>query len=136
MSSAAKASGSKAKAAPKTAAAKAEVEEKVEVKQVKADAAIMEEIDAALAASGKDGAAEKEKALARMLECAASTPFVLPRLEKLIPLFDNSKLAAPALKAARAAVESSQPKGHGIAAVAVPLVLAGMLDKKWKVKAG
>jgi hypothetical protein len=130
-----KAAGSKAKAAPKASAAPLE-EVKAEVKFEKADAAIMGEIDAAFAAAGKDAAADKEKAIARMAACAASTPFVLPRVDKLIPLFDNSKMAAPAQKAARAIVENAQPKGHGVAAVVVPMVLAGMQDKKWKVKAG
>jgi ATPase subunit of ABC transporter with duplicated ATPase domains len=116
--------------------AKAEKDEKATVVEKKADAAIMKEIDAAFAASGKDAAAEKEKAVALMEACAASTPFVLPRLSKLIPLFDNSKLAGPAAKAAAAILEKATPKGHGVASVAVPLVLEGMADKKWKVKAG
>jgi ATPase subunit of ABC transporter with duplicated ATPase domains len=124
-----------AKAGDKKATAKAE-EEKPAVKAERADAAIVAEIDAAFEAAGKDAAPAKEKALARMLACAASTPFMLPRLEKLTPLFDNSKLAAPAIKAAKAILEHAQPMGHGIAAVAVPILLAGISDKKWKVKAG
>jgi len=96
----------------------------------------MAEIDAAFAASGKEVAAEKEKAVARMQGCAASTPFVLPRLDKLIALFDNSKLGPPAIKAASAIIQGLQPAGHGISYVAIPLILAGMDDKKWKIKAG
>merc|ERR1719352_1217695 len=96
----------------------------------------MSEIDSAFAASGKDAAAAKEQAVARLQACALSTPFALPRLEKLIPLFDNSKLSGPASKACRAILENAEPKGHGIAAVAVPMLLTGMDDKKWKVKAG
>ncbi|CAJ1345754.1 unnamed protein product [Effrenium voratum] len=67
---------------------------------------------------------------------AAATPFVLPRLSQLIPLFDNSKLAAPALKAATAIVQNISPKGHGVADLVIPQLLAGIEDKKWKVKAG
>ena len=108
-------------------------EEKPTAKSEKADAGIVAEIDAAFAVSGKDAVAAKEKALARMQGCAMSTPFMLPKLDMLIPLFDNSKLAAPASKAAKAILENTQPKGHGIAAIAVPILLAGMNDKKWKV---
>eukprot|EP00434_Breviolum_minutum_P020469 symbB.v1.2.018050.t3/scaffold1425.1/size119490/8 len=67
---------------------------------------------------------------------AAATPFVLPRLPQLIPLFDNSKLAAPALKAAAAIVEQIAPQGHSVADRVMPPLLAGIEDKKWKVKAG
>jgi ATPase subunit of ABC transporter with duplicated ATPase domains len=111
-------------------------ETKVVETSEKADAAAMSEVDAAFAASGKDAAAAKEKAVAKLQACAASTPFVIPRLQNLIPLFDNSKLAAPALKASRAILENANPQGHGIAEVAVPMLLAGIADKKWKVKAG
>jgi len=119
----------------KESSSKAE-ETKVAEKSEKATAAAMGEIDSAFAASGKDAAAAKEQAVARLQACALSTPFALPRLEKLIPLFDNSKLAAPALKASRAILENANPRGHGIASTAVPMLLAGMADKKWKVKAG
>jgi ATPase subunit of ABC transporter with duplicated ATPase domains len=102
----------------------------------RADTATVAEIDAAFAAAGKDAVAAKEKALSQMDKFSGSTPFMLPRLEKLTPLFDNSKLAGPALKAAKAILENTSPKGHGIAAVAVPILLAGVSDKKWKVKAG
>eukprot|EP00930_Biecheleria_cincta_P045393 TRINITY_DN31293_c0_g2_i1.p1 TRINITY_DN31293_c0_g2~~TRINITY_DN31293_c0_g2_i1.p1 ORF type:complete len:1428 (+),score=369.05 TRINITY_DN31293_c0_g2_i1:76-4359(+) len=98
-----------------------------------ADASIMAEIDAGFA---DKAAAAKEKAVARMEACAASTPFVLPRLEQLIPLFDNSKFGAQAVRAARAIIESNAPKGHGIAYMVMPALLTGMEDKKWKVKAG
>merc|ERR1740130_1061926 len=111
-------------------------EEKPAGKAEKADAAIVSEIDALFAVAGKDAAASKEKAVARMQACAASTPFMLSRIDKLTPLFDNAKLAGPAAKAAKAIIESTEPKGHGIAAVVVPILLAGMNDKKWKVKAG
>merc|ERR1740130_340393 len=114
----------------------AKVEDKPAAKAEKADASTVSEIDEAFAAAGKDAAASKEKALATMLACAASTPFMLSRLDKLTPLFDNSKLAGPAAKAAKAIIENAEPKGHGIAAVVVPILLAGMNDKKWKVKAG
>ena len=103
---------------------------------VKADEAFMQEIDAAFEGTGKDAAAAKEAAIAKLASAAACTPFVLPRLEKLVPLFDNSKLAAPSIKAACAIVENISPKGHGVASVVVPTLLAGMADKKWKIKAG
>eukprot|EP00928_Gymnodinium_smaydae_P053482 TRINITY_DN3745_c0_g2_i1.p1 TRINITY_DN3745_c0_g2~~TRINITY_DN3745_c0_g2_i1.p1 ORF type:complete len:1423 (+),score=377.56 TRINITY_DN3745_c0_g2_i1:40-4308(+) len=102
----------------------------------KADESVVAEIDAAFAGSGKDAAAAKEKAVQRMQACAASTPYMLPRLEKLIPLFDNSKLSAPSTKAACAIVSSMRPKGHGITELVLPMVVAGMDDKKWKIKAG
>jgi ATPase subunit of ABC transporter with duplicated ATPase domains len=98
----------------------------------KADAAVMAEIDAALA--GKDAAA-KASAVARLGSLAAATPFVLPRLEKLVALFADSKLGSPAVKAASAIVEAVSPAGHGVAAIAVPALLTGMEDKKWKTKA-
>jgi ATPase subunit of ABC transporter with duplicated ATPase domains len=126
------------KATDKKVGSKANVEkvDKPVAAVEKANAEIMIEIDAAFAASGKDAAVAKEKAVSRMMGCAASTPFVLPRLSKLISLFDNSKLAAPAAKAALAILENAMPKGHGVAYVALPLVLEGMVDKKWKIKAG
>merc|ERR1740130_871032 len=111
-------------------------EEKPAGKAEKADAAIVSEIDLLFAVAGKDAAASKEKAVSRMQACASSTPFMLSRIDKLTPLFDNAKLAGPAAKAAKAIIESTEPKGHGIAAVVVPILLAGMNDKKWKVKAG
>jgi hypothetical protein len=101
----------------------------------KADAAVMAEIDAAFAGTGKDAAAAKAKAVARLDALAASTPFVLPRLEKLVELFSDSKLGGPATKAACKIVEAVQPTGHGIAAIAVPALLAGMESKQWKTKA-
>ena len=60
----------------------------------------------------------------------------LGRLPLLIPLFDNSKLAAPALKAATAIVESIAPQGHSVPDRVMPPLLEGIADKKWKVKAG
>jgi len=98
----------------------------------KADAVVMAEIDAAIA--GKDASA-KASAVARLGALAAATPFVLPRLEKLVTLFADSKLGAPASKAAAAIIEAVQPAGHGVANIAVPALLAGMEDKKWKTKA-
>eukprot|EP00933_Yihiella_yeosuensis_P030366 TRINITY_DN2400_c1_g1_i1.p1 TRINITY_DN2400_c1_g1~~TRINITY_DN2400_c1_g1_i1.p1 ORF type:complete len:1380 (-),score=484.60 TRINITY_DN2400_c1_g1_i1:425-4564(-) len=126
----------KASAADKKAAkakAKPETAPKVDAK---ADEATFAEIDAAFAASGKDAADQKATAIATMDALASATPFVLPRLEKLIPLFDNSKLAGPAVKAALAIVEGITPKGHGVADMVMPALLAGMEDKKWKVKVG
>lgn len=94
-----------------------------------------QEIDAAFAATGKDAAVAKTKAVETFSKMAAATPFVLPRLEKLIGVFGDSKLGAPAVKAACAIIDNLRPKGHGVAAVAVPALLQGMEDKKWKVKA-
>jgi len=102
----------------------------------KATDEIMVEINGALSDAGKDAAAAKEKAIKRLEGCAASTAFVLPVLHKLIPLFDNSKLGAPAIKAACAMVDQVYPKGHTVASVVVPLLMDGMSDKKWKIKAG
>ncbi|CAE8597346.1 unnamed protein product [Polarella glacialis] len=98
-----------------------------------ADASIAAEIDAGFE---DKAAAAKEKAVARMEACAASTPFMLPRLEKLIPLFDNAKVGSQAVRVARAIIEANAPQGHGIAYMVMPLLLAGMEDKKWKIKAG
>ncbi|CAK0852510.1 unnamed protein product, partial [Prorocentrum cordatum] len=126
--------------APAKAGAKAKAEAKAEVKPAaaaeKADAATMAEIDAALAGSGKDAAAAKAGAVERLTAMASQTPFVLPRLEKLVALFKDSKLGGPAIKAASAIVDGVMPKGHGVAAVAVPVLLAGMESKEWKIKAG
>ncbi|CAK0865189.1 unnamed protein product [Prorocentrum cordatum] len=96
----------------------------------------MAEIDAALGGSGKDAAAAKARAVERLAAMASQTPFVLPRIEKLVALFKDSKLGAPAIKAASAIVDGVAPKGHGVAAVAVPVLLTGMESKEWKVKAG
>jgi len=129
----------KAKAAETKAADKAGAEAKADkpaAKVEKADPAVMEQIDAAFAGSGKDAAALKAKAVERLASLAAATPFVLPRLDKLIGLFADSKLGAPAIKAACTIVDNVLPKGHGVAALAVPALLAGMEDKRWKVKAG
>lgn len=101
----------------------------------KADDAVMAEIDAALETSGKDAATAKPIAIARLEALATATPYVLPRISKLIALFADSKLGDPAKKAAVAIIEKAQPKGHGIASVVVPALLSGMEDKKWKVKA-
>jgi ATPase subunit of ABC transporter with duplicated ATPase domains len=101
-----------------------------------ADEEKMAEIDAAFAAGGKDAAAAKAQAVASLEAFAASTPFVLPRLDKLISLFGDSKLGGPAIKSAMAIVAAIQPRGHGIASVVMPTLLAGIDDKKWKVKAG
>eukprot|EP00931_Biecheleriopsis_adriatica_P074143 TRINITY_DN4826_c0_g1_i1.p1 TRINITY_DN4826_c0_g1~~TRINITY_DN4826_c0_g1_i1.p1 ORF type:complete len:1432 (+),score=436.50 TRINITY_DN4826_c0_g1_i1:58-4296(+) len=120
----------KAKACDKKSAADKPA---AEVVAEKADEFIASEIDAALA--GKDKPA-KEKAAARMEACAASTPFMLPRLDKLVPLFDDSKIGPQAIKSACAIVDQVSPKGHGIASSVIPVVIAGMSDKKWKVKAG
>eukprot|EP00931_Biecheleriopsis_adriatica_P106681 TRINITY_DN8107_c0_g3_i1.p1 TRINITY_DN8107_c0_g3~~TRINITY_DN8107_c0_g3_i1.p1 ORF type:complete len:1430 (+),score=440.13 TRINITY_DN8107_c0_g3_i1:57-4346(+) len=120
-----KSKASEKKAAEKPAAA--------EVVAEKADEFIASEIDAALA--GKDKPA-KEKAVTRMQACAASTAFMLPRLEKLVPLFDDSKLGPGALLSAKEIIGQASPKGHGIASSVIPVVVAGMGDKKWKVKAG
>ncbi|CAE7228817.1 HEF3 [Symbiodinium sp. CCMP2456] len=102
----------------------------------KADEATFKDIDEAFAASGKDAADKKAVAISTLEALCAATPFVLPRLPQLIPLFDNSKLAAPAVKAATAIVEAVAPKGHGIADLVMPTLLAGIDDKKWKVKVG
>eukprot|EP00441_Pelagodinium_beii_P008993 CAMPEP_0197703132 /NCGR_PEP_ID=MMETSP1338-20131121/125279_1 /TAXON_ID=43686 ORGANISM="Pelagodinium beii, Strain RCC1491" /NCGR_SAMPLE_ID=MMETSP1338 /ASSEMBLY_ACC=CAM_ASM_000754 /LENGTH=1412 /DNA_ID=CAMNT_0043287025 /DNA_START=11 /DNA_END=4249 /DNA_ORIENTATION=+ len=125
-----------AKKDDKKAAKKDDKKEVVAVVAETADASIAAEIDAALAAAGKDAAASKEAAVKRMEACAASTPFMLPRFAQLLPLFDNSKLGPVAARAARAIVEGVRPFGHGIASVVVPALLAGIEDKKWKVKAG
>mmetsp|Transcript_23976 Transcript_23976/g.74311 ORF Transcript_23976/g.74311 Transcript_23976/m.74311 type:complete len:1431 (+) Transcript_23976:76-4368(+) len=126
-----------AKAEKKGAKADTKTEaEKPAAKVETADPAVMAEIDAALAATGKDAAAAKATAVQRLAALAAATPFVLPRLDKLIALFGDSKLGGPAVKAACAIVDGAVPKGHGVAVVAVPLLLAGIEDKKWKTKAG
>jgi hypothetical protein len=48
----------------------------------------------------------------------------------LIACFDTSKLSSAAAKAARAAIENASPNCHAIAAVALPMVLVGMDEKK------
>ena len=62
--------------------------------------AVMAEIDAALDGSGKEAAAAKAAAVSRLESLASATPFVLRRLDKLVALFADSKLGAPAVKAA------------------------------------
>mmetsp|Transcript_58848 Transcript_58848/g.140342 ORF Transcript_58848/g.140342 Transcript_58848/m.140342 type:complete len:1419 (-) Transcript_58848:107-4363(-) len=109
--------------------------EKAALPAEKATEAIAAEIDAGFAASGKDAAAAKDAAIAKMLACAASTPFVLSRLDRLIAQFDT-KSGPAAVKAACAIVEAAEPKGHAVASLAIPPILEGMADKKWKVKAG
>lgn len=121
----------------KKAAAKSKAAEPkaAEIVGAKVDEATFSTIDAAFDAAGKDAADQKASAVATLESLAAATPFVLPRLEKLIPLFDHSKLGAPAVKAALAIVEAITPKGHGVSLI-IPALLTGMEDKKWKVKAG
>lgn len=97
---------------------------------------VMAEIEAAFSNSGKDAASAKATAVAQMQSLAAATPFVLPKMHQLVALFADSKLGAPAIKAAVAIVSSITPKGHGIASEVMPVLLAGMEDKRWKVKAG
>lgn len=103
---------------------------------VKADAAAMTEIDAAFAASGKDAAAAKAAAIAKIESLASCSAYTLPRIEALIAFFADSKLGAPAVKAACAIVDSVEPQGHCIGIVVMPCILAGMEDKRWKIKAG
>ncbi|CAK9019299.1 Elongation factor 3B (EF-3B) (Homolog of EF-3) (Translation elongation factor 3B) [Durusdinium trenchii] len=127
------------KAADKKADAKGKKKEETKAApkaDAKVDEATFKEIDEAFAASGKDAADRKATAVSTLEMLAAATPFVLPRLPQLIPLFDNSKLAAPALKAATAIVEQIAPAGHSVADRVMPPLLAGIEDKKWKVKAG
>jgi len=127
------------KAADKKADAKGKKKEETKAApkvDAKVDEATFKEIDEAFAASGKDAADKKAMAISTLEMLAAATPFVLPRLPQLIPLFDNSKLAAPALKAATAIVEQIAPQGHSVADRVMPPLLAGIEDKKWKVKAG
>ncbi|CAK9104731.1 unnamed protein product [Durusdinium trenchii] len=57
-------------------------------------------------------------ALASLEILSSATPFVLPQLPVLVDLFADSKLGAPAQKAAKAIVSHLQPKGHGIASEA------------------
>eukprot|EP00933_Yihiella_yeosuensis_P060884 TRINITY_DN63683_c0_g1_i1.p1 TRINITY_DN63683_c0_g1~~TRINITY_DN63683_c0_g1_i1.p1 ORF type:complete len:1428 (+),score=454.93 TRINITY_DN63683_c0_g1_i1:157-4440(+) len=97
---------------------------------------VMVEIDAALTGSGKDAAAAKAAAIPKLQALAPATSYVLPRLKLLVELFGDSKLGAPAIKAAAAIVAEISPKGHGLASEVVPVLLAGMEDKRWKVKAG
>jgi len=126
-----------AKADTKKAGAKAKAAARVEVRaDIRADEATLAEIDAAFAAAGKDAGEAKARAVASLQALAAATPFVVPRLQHLIPLFDNSKLGPDAVKAACAIVAGASPRGHGVGERVVPAVLAGMDDKKWKVKVG
>lgn len=126
-----------AKAKPeKKTSSKEKAEAAVVLPKEEASQAVMDEIIAALDSTGKDAAAAKTTAIARLEGLASATPYVLPVLDKLIGLFDNSKLGPPAVKAACAIVDNIQPKGHGVSAVVMPALLAGMEDKKWKVKAG
>lgn len=129
-------SGADAKRAPASKTAAEAAAEKPAKTSEKADEKVMAEIDNAFAASGKDAAASKQTAVERLDALAASTPFVLPRLEQLIGLFDNSKLGAPAVKAACKIVDSIQPRGHVIATAVLPALLTGMEDKRWKIKVG
>lgn len=107
-----------------------------EVVVVKASPELLAEIDKAFADTGKDAAAAKATAITKLQSIAGATSFVLSRIAQLIDLFADSKLGAPAIKAAVAIVENLQPKGHGIAAEIMPVLLAGMEDKRWKIKAG
>eukprot|EP00439_Symbiodinium_sp_Y106_P041033 s2385_g5.t1 len=68
----------------------------------------------------------KANALATLEKLAQATPFVLPKLPALVDLFADSKLGAPAIKAAVAIVSNIQPKGHGIASEVMPVLLNGM----------
>eukprot|EP00929_Paragymnodinium_shiwhaense_P117010 TRINITY_DN870_c0_g1_i13.p1 TRINITY_DN870_c0_g1~~TRINITY_DN870_c0_g1_i13.p1 ORF type:complete len:1413 (-),score=497.37 TRINITY_DN870_c0_g1_i13:141-4379(-) len=98
---------------------------------VQADDAMMKEIDTLLADKK-----QQAEGIQKLQSVAGCTPFVLPRFEKLIPFFADSKLGAPAVKCAIAIAEGCQPDGHGIASVIAPAILNGMEDKKWKTKAG
>jgi len=109
---------------------------KTKVTNAKADEATLASIDAAFAAAGKDSGDAKAQAVATLSALAPATPYVLSRLQQLFPLFDNSKLGADAVQAASAIISGITPKGHAVAERVVPLVLAGMEDKKWKIKAG
>jgi len=102
----------------------------------KMDVAIIAEIDTAFAGAGKDAAAAKAAAITKIQSFASCTAFTLPRIEVLISFFADSKLGAPAIKAACAIVEGVEPPGHCIAIVVMPCILAGMEDKRWKIKAG
>mmetsp|Transcript_45336 Transcript_45336/g.98572 ORF Transcript_45336/g.98572 Transcript_45336/m.98572 type:complete len:1420 (+) Transcript_45336:85-4344(+) len=122
---------------PKAAAAVKEDEKVKVVKKIeKASEAVMLEIDAAFASTGKDAAQAKADAVSRLESLAAATPFVVPRFEKLVSLFGDSKLGGPAVKAACAIVSNIQPAGHGVATMVMQTVLTGIEDKKWKMKAG
>lgn len=124
-----KASSAKAKTAKADAS-------KVKVTSATADETTLATIDAAFAATGKDAGDAKAQAVATLGALASATPYALSRLQQLFPLFDNSKLGADAIQAATAIVSGITPKGHGVAERVVPLVLSGMDDKKWKIKAG
>lgn len=121
------------------ASAGKEKEEKKAAKvdrEVVADEATFKEIDAAFDGSGKDAQAAKIDAVAKLEGLAAATPFVLSRLSKLIALFPDSKLGGPSIKAACSIVSHMKPEAHGVALLVMPALLAGMEDKRWKVKAG
>lgn len=109
---------------------------KVKVTHATPDEATLASIDTAFAATGKDSGDAKAQAVATLSALAPATPYVLSRLQQLFPLFDNSKLGADAIQAASAIISGITPKGHAVAERVVPLVLSGMEDKKWKIKAG
>jgi len=125
-----------AKTDAKAAAPKTEKPTAASSEAVEASESAMKDLDAALASSGKDAAGAKANALATLEKLAQATPFVLPKLPALVDLFADSKLGAPAIKAAVAIVSNIQPKGHGIASEVMPVLLNGMQDKRWKTKAG
>jgi ATPase subunit of ABC transporter with duplicated ATPase domains len=118
------------------ASAKASAKALVDAVHIKADAATFTQISQALAASGKDAVTAKSTAVAQLESVAFATPFALPMLDKMVELFADSKLGAPAVKAACAIVMKMKPQGHGIASTVMPALLKGMEDKKWKTKAG
>eukprot|EP00437_Effrenium_voratum_P030289 CAMPEP_0181409902 /NCGR_PEP_ID=MMETSP1110-20121109/7063_1 /TAXON_ID=174948 /ORGANISM="Symbiodinium sp., Strain CCMP421" /LENGTH=1412 /DNA_ID=CAMNT_0023532433 /DNA_START=36 /DNA_END=4271 /DNA_ORIENTATION=+ len=122
------ASKTDAKAATKT-------EKKVVATATEASEEALKEVETALASSGKDAASAKASALATLEKLSSATAFVLPKLPQLVELFADSKLGAPAQKAALAIVTHIQPRGHGVASEVMPILLKGMQDKRWKVKA-
>lgn len=100
-----------------------------------ASEAVLKELSAQLCSTGKDAATVKAAALASLENLSSASAFMLPQLPTLVDLFADSKLGAPAQKAAKAIVSHIQPKGHGIASEVLPTLLTGMQDKRWKVKA-
>eukprot|EP00927_Polykrikos_kofoidii_P000852 TRINITY_DN10324_c0_g1_i1.p1 TRINITY_DN10324_c0_g1~~TRINITY_DN10324_c0_g1_i1.p1 ORF type:complete len:1436 (-),score=300.37 TRINITY_DN10324_c0_g1_i1:244-4551(-) len=118
------------------ASSKSEATDPAASVEIKANAVSVAKIDASLASTGKDASSSKATAVAQLASLAAATPFVLPRLEKLVALFADSKLGSPSVKTACAIVAGMKPQGHGIASKVMPALLAGMDDKKWKTKAG
>ncbi|CAK9104629.1 unnamed protein product [Durusdinium trenchii] len=122
------------KADAKAAAPKVEMRKATEETE-EASEELLRELEAQLHSTGKDAAFWKAGALASLEILSSATPFVLPQLPVLVDLFADSKLGAPAQKAAKAIVSHLQPKGHGIASEVLPTLLAGMQDKRWKVKA-